>query len=465
MNNYIKLKAKKTFSNLPPEYSQDLLDEIRQENRKRDRTIVVLDDDPTGTQTVHGISVLTEWTASAFKREFEDKVSIFYVLTNSRSLPARSANKLSIEIGKSLRKASEITGREYFVISRSDSTLRGHYPNEVESLLEVLGKQESVRFLIPSFFEGGRYTIRDIHYVKEGDELIPASQTPFARDKAFGYQHSNLKQYVEEKTRGAVKADDVKSLSLEDLRIKSPQLVRDKINEMPDGSTCIVNAASYRDLQVFALALLTSNKKVVLRTAASIVPVLAGLDPKPLLNACDFDIQNAGGVFMIVGSYVPKTTAQLEELKKEKALQIMEVNVHRILSEGDRLLEEFTGNINRLIGSGQDVLVYTSRKLVTVDDQSGSLEIGNKVSEFMTSLVAGLTSKPKCVLAKGGITSSDTATNGLNVKKAKVIGQVAPGIPVWKLGAESRFPGINYIVFPGNVGDYDTLRKVYQTVR
>ena len=83
----------------------------------------------------------------------------------------------------------------------------------------------------------------------------------------------------------------------------------------------------------------------------------------------------------------------------------------------------------------------------------------------MTSLVAGLTARPKCILAKGGITSSDTATKGLNVKKAEVIGQVAPGIPVWILGEESKFPGIKYIVFPGNVGDDDTLTKVYQTVR
>jgi uncharacterized protein YgbK (DUF1537 family) len=465
MKRYIKLKAKKIFSELPPDYSYDLMDEIRQENRKHNRTIVVLDDDPTGTQTAHGVAVLTEWTTSAFMQEFEQKTPIFYVLTNSRSLTATQANRLSAEIGENLKKASLATGRAFFVISRSDSTLRGHYPNEVDALLEVLDNKDAVRFLVPAFSEGGRYTIRNIHYVKEGDELVPASETPFARDKAFGFRHSDLKEYVEEKTKGAVTADQVIAFSIEDLRTQGPQFIRDKINELPGGSTCIVNAASYRDLQVFALGLLKSNKKVILRTAASIVPVLAGLDAKPLLSADDFKEEKAGGVFMIVGSYVPKTTAQLEELKKEENLHQLEADVQQILTKGDSLLKDLTAKINQLIGSGLDVLVYTSRKLVTVDDQSGSLQIGNKVSDFMTALVQGLTSRPKCILAKGGITSSDIATKGLNVKKAEVIGQVAAGIPVWKLGSESKFPGITYVVFPGNVGDDDTLRKVYQIVR
>jgi len=465
MTQYKNLKAKEAFSALPHEYPYDLLVDIRKENNKKDQTIVVLDDDPTGTQTVYGISVLTEWTVSAIQQEFEQKVPIFYILTNSRSLPANEANHLAAEIGRNLKEASRASKRKFMVISRSDSTLRGHYPNEVDALQLVLDNREAVKFLIPAFFEGGRYTINDIHYVREGAELVPASETPFAQDKAFGFKHSNLKYYVEEKSEGIVSADEVISIGIEELRIKTPQIISEKINRIPDGSTCIVNAASYRDLQVFALGLIMSGRKVVLRTAASIVPVLAGLEKKPILNSHDFVAENAGGVFMIVGSYVPKTTAQLNELRKEEALHFMEVDVQRVLAEGANMLKEFLKKINKLIVQGEDVVVYTSRGLVSVDDQTKSLQIGNIISDFMTALVSGLTSRPKCVLAKGGITSSDTATKGLGIKKALVLGQVAPGIPVWKLGSESKFPGMNYVVFPGNVGDADTLRKVYQTVK
>ena len=465
MGKYQVLDAEATLSALPSEYPTSLLSQIRAEGQKLNHTIVVLDDDPTGTQTVHGIPVLTEWSVDAIKKEFENRESIFYILTNSRSLPATQADDLAREIGNNLKAASQQSRRDFFVINRGDSTLRGHYPNEVEALQEVLGNQDAIKVLIPAFFDGGRYTIGDIHYVKEGDVLVPASETPFAQDKAFGYAHSDLKYYVEEKTKGTTVAKDVESVSISDLRQSDPAEIASKIKSFPKGATCIVNAASYRDLEVFALAMLRSGREVVLRTAASIVPVLAGMEKKPLLTSADFEVEDAGGVFIVVGSYVPKTTAQLQELRTEKQLHQLEVDVQRVLDEGESMLEEFLVTINDHLSQREDVVVFTSRKLVTVNNKSKSLEIGSKISDFMTAIVKGLKVRPKCVLAKGGITSSDTATKGLGVKKATVMGQVAPGIPVWKLGAESKFPGSNYVVFPGNVGDDDTLKKVYLTVR
>ena len=465
MEHYKTLNANKVLNNLPAEYHIDLIPYIQQINHKLNQSIVVLDDDPTGTQSVYEIPVLTNWSVEAIKQEFEQRQDVFYILTNSRSLPSKAATQLAREIGNNLAIASKATGREFFVISRSDSTLRGHYPHEVEALQNVLGLMQAIKILIPAFFEGGRYTINDIHYVKEGNELVPASKTPFAKDNAFGYSHSDLKKYVEEKTRGRVKADQVVSVSIDDLRKKNPEYIAERLKDFQEGATCIVNAASYRDLEVFAFGMLLSGRKVILRTAASIVPVLSGMVKKPLLSQDSFRAKDGGGVLIVVGSYVPKTTSQLMELNKEKNLRQFEVDVQRVLDEGDIMLEEYLNNINQHIADGEDVVVFTSRKLVTVDDHTKSLQIGKKVSDFMTALVKGLTARPKCILAKGGITSSDTATKGLDVKRAMVVGQVAPGIPVWKLGTESKFPGIKYIVFPGNVGDNNTLRKVYQTVR
>ena len=66
------------------------------------------------------------------------------------------------------------------------------------------------------------------------------------------------------------------------------------------------------------------------------------------------------------------------------------------------------------------------------------------------------------MIAKGGITSSDVATRGLGVKRALVRGQLLPGVPVWRLGAEARFPGIDYVVFPGNVGSDTALADAVQ---
>ena len=67
--------------------------------------------------------------------------------------------------------------------------------------------------------------------------------------------------------------------------------------------------------------------------------------------------------------------------------------------------------------------------------------------------------KPGFVLAKGGITSADVGVKGLGIRKALVLGQIEPGIPVWKALAESKFPNIPYIIFPGNVGEDETLKN------
>jgi uncharacterized protein YgbK (DUF1537 family) len=191
---------------LPPDYPEDLLASIREEFKQSGKTIVVLDDDPTGTQTCRDVTVLTSWQASLIAGELKKKPSILFILTNSRSLPEREAVTLTQEIGGNLKRAVDESGREIVVISRSDSTLRGHFPAEVDAIAGTLAMNDAVIVLVPAFIEGGRITIDDVHYLIENQELVPVSDSPFAKDVVFGYQHSNLKKWVEEKTGGRVRA-------------------------------------------------------------------------------------------------------------------------------------------------------------------------------------------------------------------------------------------------------------------
>ena len=78
--------------------------------------------------------------------------------------------------------------------------------------------------------------------------------------------------------------------------------------------------------------------------------------------------------------------------------------------------------------------------------------------------VSSLAVRPRFLVAKGGITSSDIGVHALQVRRATVLGQALPGVPVWKLGAESRYPGMSYVVFPGNVGDEDGLRSLVENL-
>ncbi len=450
------------FQQLPPEWPTDRLPEIQQQVAASGRKIVVLDDDPTGTQTVHQVTVLTEWSVDALAAELAQPDPCFYILTNSRSLPLPAAQALNAEIGRNLLAASQQTGRPFAVVSRSDSTLRGHYPGETDALAAALGMQVDGTLLIPFFLEGGRFTIDDVHYVAEGDQLIPAAETPFAQDAAFGYRSSNLREWVAEKSGGAHPAARVASISLADIRQGGPAVVAQKLCALQNNQACVVNCVSMRDLQIFVLGLLEAeaqDKTFLYRTAASFVQVRAGITPRPLLTSAELTGNRTGGGLVVVGSYVPKTSSQLGPLLAMPEIVSAEVNVAALLDDVTQVgeIERVAQLVETALRAEQTAVIYTSRALVTGNGAEASLAIGQRISASLVAIVQALEVAPRYILAKGGITSSDTATQGLGVRRATVLGQILPGVPVWQTGAESRWPGLIYVVFPGNVGDNEAL--------
>lgn len=451
------------FATLPSEWPQDLLPAIRAAVAAARRKIVVLDDDPTGTQTVYDVPVLTTWDVETLRAEFKSAAPCFYILTNSRSLMADAARDLNREIAENLKVAALGARKDFLVISRSDSTLRGYFPLETDVLAQVLGPFDGI-ILCPYFEAGGRFTINDVHYVAEGDALVPAAETPFARDAAFGYRSSNLREWVAEKTGGAAKAESVATISLADIRKGGPNVVREQLRKTSSGNVCVVNAACPRDLEVFVQGLLAAEKqgkRFLFRTAASFISTRLGLAPRPLLTAADLKM-DAGGGLIVVGSYVPKTTEQLQRLRETEGLCAIEISVDALLNDASRADEiaRASAEVNRRLREQKDVVVFTSRTLITGADAATSLAIGGQVSEALVTLVKNISVRPRYLIAKGGITSSDLATRGLGVKRALVRGQILPGVPVWELDAATKFPGLPYIVFPGNVGDADALKKV-----
>ena len=462
------LSKSDTFASLPPVWPEDVKPLIRDMIAASPRhKLIVLDDDPTGTQTVYGVPVLTTWDVATLQAEFEHASPCFYILTNSRSLVEADAKALNQDIAANLRAAAP--ERTFTMVSRSDSTLRGHYPLETDVLDAELGPFDAT-LIIPYFEAGGRYTIEDVHYVAEGDQLTPASQTPFAKDAAFGYQHSNLLEWIEEKTQGRVKSNEVASVSLETIRSGGAQAVADQMTKLPKGSVCIVNAAAPIDMEVFALGLLmaeSQGRRYLLRSAAQIIAARLGLEPRSLLTAAETKADGAGGGLIVVGSYVPKTTEQLSHLLANTSIDRVEISVPSLIDDSARskVIEKALNEIHAALHAERDVVLYTSRELVSGDDAARSLQIGNRVSAALVEIVQRLAVRPRYLIAKGGITSSDLATQGLGVKRAVVSGQLLPGVPVWQLGAEARFPGLGYVIFPGNVGGSSALTDAIQQLK
>ena len=281
------------FKRLPAEWPDDLIPRIQSLLRETNQKVFVLDDDPTGTQTVHDTIVLTEWSVASLQREMEAAAAVCYILTNTRSLTADRAAAMNREIAKNLQRAAELAGRPFTVISRSDSTLRGHFPQETDALADALGSRPDGVLIIPAFMAGGRYTIGGVHYVEEGDELIPAAQTPYARDAVFGYRHSNLREWVEEKTAGRIAATDVKSIPIEVIREGGPGEIYAILQSLESGAVCVVDAVSERDLEVVSLACLqaeAAGKTLIYRTAASFAGIRGGIALRPILEAADMNL-------------------------------------------------------------------------------------------------------------------------------------------------------------------------------
>ena len=438
------------------------------------KKLVVLDDDPTGVQTVHDVSVYTDWEEESIRKGFEEKEAMFFILTNSRSFSVEETTKVHQDIAARVAKVARELGQDFMIISRGDSTLRGHYPLETQLLADGLTKNEGVvidgEIICPFFPEGGRYTMDNIHYVKEQENLVPAGMTEFAKDKTFGYKSSDLTEYVEEKTEGKYHKEDCITISLDELNALDVQGIKDKLMSAQNMAKIIVNAVSYADLKVFCAALvlaMKAGKHYMARTAAAFTKVMGRISDQPLLGRAQLEGDTKNGGIVLIGSHVKKTTDQLNCLKElDGQADFMEFQVNTVFEENglEKAVERTVKAAEEKILSGRTVVIYTSRQLLAPENMTPEekLHISVKISNAVTSIIGKLSVKPKFIIAKGGITSSDVGTKALRVKKARVMGQVKKGIPVWMTGEESKFPGMPYIIFPGNVGEVSTLKEIVE---
>jgi uncharacterized protein YgbK (DUF1537 family) len=429
--------------------------------------IIVLDDDPTGSQTVHSCLLLMRWDVDTLRTGLQDDSPIFFVLTNTRSLPPESAASVTKEVCQNLKIALNAEGiDDFLIVSRSDSTLRGHYPIETDAIAQELGPFDA-HFLVPAFFEGGRVTRDSVHYLIIDGVPTPVHKTEFARDSVFGYHHSYLPKYVEEKTQGRISEKAVERFLLADIRTGSLQ----RLLQLSGNQCAVVDGETQADLNSFAvdvLAAASQGKRFLFRSAASILTALAALPPQPIPaeNMAQYVRQGKAGV-VIVGSHVKKTTQQLEALLQVEGTVGIEVNVERLLddqvNQSATLLTEIQKSLWAVHDAGKTPVVYTSRQELAFKDVETRLEFGTKVSGLLMDIVRGLPSDIGFLISKGGITSNDVLSTGLALTSARLLGQILPGCSMVLTPSDHpQFPNLPVVLFPGNVGNADALGTIYQ---
>jgi len=429
--------------------------------------IIVLDDDPTGSQTVHSCLLLTRWDVQTLRLGLADASPIFFVLTNTRALTPEEAATVTCEVCHNLKIAIETEGiDDFLVVSRSDSTLRGHYPVETDVITQEVGPFDA-HFLVPAFFEGGRVTRDSVHYLMVEGVPTPVHETEFARDSVFGYRHSYLPDYVEEKTNGRIKADNVERFVLSDIRSGTLERLLNL-----SGNQCgVVDGETQADLDKFAESVLTAaaqGKRFLFRSAASILTSLAslGAQPVPPENMAQYVREGKPGV-VLVGSHVKKTTQQLEQLLKLSNIVGVEVDVTHLLEEStsqrDALLAKVVAAVDEVHNANKTAVIYTSREELVFKDVQTRLNFGAAVSALLMDIVRDLPKDIGFLISKGGITSNDVLSTGLDLRSARLLGQIIPGCSVVRTpGDHPQFPDLPVVLFPGNVGDANGLVTVYQ---
>jgi uncharacterized protein YgbK (DUF1537 family) len=454
---------------LPPEPDvTSLLLEIRRSLDDPTNRLLVLDDDPTGVQTMQNIEILTTWEPDLIDRTLREQPRLLYLLTNSRALDEPAAVKLTASVVAALRTAALKNKIRFSPISRSDSTLRGHYPAELGPLVDLLSQPPDGHLIVPAYPEAGRIVLDGCHLVYDhaSRRFVPVTETDFSKDPTFGFSHYRLSEWVEEKSKGAWKASQVLSVSLKMLRQGGPDEVASLLLRAEQNVPIAVDTVTDSDLVVLSAGLLraeNAGKRFLCRTAAPFVRSRLGELPGPTL---DPSVIGSGPGLVLVGSYVQRTSEQLAQARSLSNVESIELLVDRLFerAEAERYLAGLVEAIESSLADQRTALVFTSRGLVSQRGQLNHVQISAIVSEALASIPGRLSQPPAWLVAKGGITSNDVLTKGLKAKRARVLGQVASGVSALRLGPESAYPGLIFIVFPGNVGGPSTLADLIRTI-
>tara|TARA_B100002051_G_scaffold273822_1_gene313458 strand:+ start:6257 stop:7612 length:1356 start_codon:yes stop_codon:yes gene_type:complete len=447
--------------------------------------VVVIDDDPTGSQTVHGCPLLLRWDEATLRAGLRHPSPLLFLLADTRSLAPADAADRNREIVRNLDGAlgaEALQRRDVLLVSRGDSTLRGHGVLEPDTLQDAFGPFDATCH-VPAFLEGGRTTVNGVHLL-HGQ---PVHTTPFAQDRLFRFGTSDLALWLEEKSCGAIRADDVIRITGFDLDAACggsnsgrSQLIA-RLRRLSDNAPVVVDAERQEQLSAFAsaVAALKGEKRFLFRSAASLVKALADPGPQPL-NAADLAalrLRDAKGQalpgLVMVGSYVPLADQQLERLLVEQACVGLELPVRRIarVLDGptpDLLLDDleqvWQQQMQRVLSQGKTPVLFTSRGELTLSSGREGRRLSQRLARLMGRLAASLAPELGYIISKGGITTQTLLADGLSLEAVQLEGQLLPGLSLVRPSAAS-LRALPILTFPGNLGDVGTLHQAWQRMQ
>ncbi len=419
----------------------------------------MLDDDPTGVQTLAGIRVLLAWDAAKVVAALAGRPSV-HLITNSRALSPAAAGAL---VADAARLVLESVPDAHLVL-RGDSTLRGHLREEYEAVRGAAAPDAwPVLVLVPALPSAGRVTRGGVHLVERDGASIPLDETEYARDGVFSYSTARLLGWAEERSAGLFAAANGREIHLDELRRRGASAVADALRELAsDGRPAVLapDAVNADDLALIAEGYATAIRagvSALVRCAPAFAGVLAGTTAPRLV---DPPRSSEGGVLLVCGSYVPATTRQLGAIAAARPGTLVEVDADALAGpEAEVEIARAAATATAMLRRERFAAIATPR---TRSEQTSSLAAGQRVAAGLARVAGLVEPRPPVIIAKGGITSAVTLHTGLRVDVADVVGPVLPGVSLWHAEAGQR--PLDYLVVPGNVGDDDLLVRLLDAV-
>ena len=400
----------------------------------------VLDDDPTGTQSATGVTVLLDWDTAAIVAALREQRSV-YLQTNSRAIAQPDAVALTRRTRHQLREAERELGQSILPVLRGDSTLRGH----VFAESDVFADETGCVLFVPAFPQGGRTTIGSVHRVVIDGVDTPVGETEFAHDPVFGYRSSNLVDYVREKgdRRGI-------PVPLRELRDSGGRAVEAALLAAGPGEFVLPDVETDHDIELIHAGLLRAldnRTNIVVRCGATLAAICAGCLSSGYLDRPL--VATRPGVLVVCGSHTAAATAQLAALVDRLDREPVQVSTDAALADPVAAGRAAAATLRDQLRLHDIAVVSTERVRRTEHD---SLAHGELITRALMIAAAEAVAEVGTVISKGGITSAEVARTALGATRARVRGQLAAGISVWDYD-----DGTIQVVVPGNVGGRDTL--------
>ena len=419
----------------------------------------MLDDDPTGVQTLAGIRVLLAWDAQRIGSALEGRRAV-HLITNTRALPSERVESFVADAAHAALDGVP----EAAIMLRGDSTLRGHLLEEYRGVRSVVAPDTwPVLLLVPALPSAGRITVGGVHLFERDGTRTPLHQTEYAQDGVFAYTSSRLLEWAEERSGRLFRAEDGRELALDALHEGGAAAVADALEALSaTGRPCVFvpDAVTVGDVEAIAegwRVAVASGAEVLVRCAPTFAGVLTGTtasDLVPLPAA-------SGGLLVVCGSYVEQARRQLERLLEHRSGSLAEADV--IALAGDDPSTEITRLARvvseRLADDGLAVLATPRER----PPETTSLAVGERIADNLARVLAALEVSPDVVVAKGGITSAVTLREGVGADEAEVVGPVLPGVSRWSAAWRDGSP-VDYLVVPGNVGEEDLLERLVEGI-